>query len=126
MLIATNAAYGAGVTMNGTTLQSGNNTIPALVVPTGQTPGISQFGVNLRNNTNPNVGDDPVGPGLATVSAGYNTPNQYKYVAGDQVISSVTTTDLRKFTMSFVTNINQNQSPGVYSTTISFICLANF
>lgn len=126
MLLATNAAYGAGVTVNGTTLQSGNNVIPALAAQTGQTPGVSQFGMNLRNNSNPNVGDDPVGPGVATVSAGYNTPNQFKFVAGDSVIGTSTTTDLKKFTISFVTNINQNQAPGVYSTTISFICLANF
>lgn len=126
MLLATNAAYGAGVTLAGTTLQSGNNVIPALAAPTSQTPGVSQFGINLRSNSNPNVGIDPVGPGVATVSAGYNTPNQFKFVAGDQLVSTATTTDLKKFTISFVTNINQNQAPGVYSTTVSFICLANF
>lgn len=126
MLLATNAAYGAGVTVAGTTMQSGNNVIPALAAPSGQTPGTSQFGMNFRNNTNPNVGDDPVGPGVATVSADYNTPNQFKFVSGDQVVSTATTTDLKKFTISFITNVNQNQAPGVYSTTISFICLANF
>jgi hypothetical protein len=126
MLLATNAAYGAGVTLAGTTLQSGNNVIPALAVPTAQTPGLSQFGINLRSNSNPNVGIDPVGPGVAAVSPGYDTPNQFKFVAGDQLVSTSTTTDLRKFTISFVTNINQNQAPGVYSTTVSFICLANF
>ncbi len=126
MLLATNAAYGAGVTINGTTLQSGNNTIPAMAAASSQTPGTSQFGINFRSNSNPNVGIDPVGPGVAAVSAGYNTPNQFKFVAGDQVVGTNTTTDLKKFTISFVTNINQNQAPGVYSTTISFICLANF
>lgn len=126
MLLATNAAYGAGITVNGTTMQSGNNVIPALAVPSGSNPGTSQYGFNLRDNSNPNVGSDPVGPGVAAVAAGYNTPNQFKYAAGDQVVSSATTTDLRKFTITFLTNINQNQAPGVYSTTMSFICLANF
>jgi hypothetical protein len=126
MLVATNAAYGAGITVSGTTLQSGNNTIPAMAAPSGHTPGVSQFGINLRSNSSPNIGEDPVGPGVAAVAAGYNTPNQYKFATGDTVASTSTTTDLRKFTVSFVTNINQNQAPGVYSTTMAFICLANF
>jgi hypothetical protein len=126
MLLATNAGYGAGVTINGTTLQSGNNIIPAMSISTAQSPGISQFGINLRSNTNPTVGNDPVGPGVAAASSGYNTVNQYKFAAGDQVVSSATTTDLKKFTISFITNINASQPVGVYSTTISFICLANF
>jgi hypothetical protein len=126
MLLATNARYGLGVTINGTTLQSGNNIIPAMSTSTAQSPGVSQFGINLRSNTNPTVGSDPVGPGVATASLGYNSANQYKFAAGDQVVSSATTTDLKKFTVSFITNINASQPAGVYTTTITFICLANF
>lgn len=126
MLIATNAQFGAGVTATGTTLQSGNNVIPALATPTASNPGTSQFGFNMRDNSNPNVGTDPVGPGVASPTVGYSQPNLYKYVNGDIVATTPAVTDLKKFTLSFVTNIAGSQPPGVYNTTLTFICLANF
>ncbi len=126
MLVATNAAYGLGISVNGATMTSGNNTVPALASPTGSNPGTSQFGMNLRDNGNPNVGSDPVGMGSANPTASYNIPNQFKFVSGDTVATTTTTSDLRKFTFSFIVNINNNQQPGIYNTTVMFICLANF
>jgi hypothetical protein len=126
MVTATNAAYGLGITVNGTTLTSGNNTITALVPPQASNTGTPQFGMNLRDNSNPNIGSDPAGLGSVTPTAGYNIPNQFKYVNGETVASTATTSDLKKFTFSFIVNISAGQQPGVYTTTIIFNCLANF
>lgn len=125
-LIQTNAQFGYSVTINGTTLTSGINSIPALAAQTSPTPGTSQFGINTVANTNPAIGDDPTGPGTAGVSAGYNIPNQYKYQSGDTLVSVATSNDNRKFTVSYIANINAAQPAGYYTTTLSFICLANF
>lgn len=126
MVLATNAGFGYTVTLSGTTLTSGNNIIPALVTLTPSSPGISQFGLNLRANTQPTIGADPVGPGLATPTPDYATPNMFKYLPGEVIISGSTTTDNRKFTASYIANVSSSQAAGVYATTISYIALANF
>jgi hypothetical protein len=125
-VLATNAGSGLTVTITGTTLTSGNNTI-AEVFPAGvSSPGTSQFGINLRANGNPSIGAEPNGPGTATVRPEYNTPNVFRFVNNEALVSTNTTSDNRKFTVSYMTNISSAQAPGVYATTMSFICLANF
>jgi hypothetical protein len=126
MLAATNAANGYTIRANGTTLTSGNNTIPALSVQATSQVGVSQFGMNLRNNANPNVGANTVGPGTASPRPNYNNPDQFRYVNNDAVAGSPVATDTRKFTASYIANISSDQAPGVYATTISYIALANF
>jgi hypothetical protein len=126
LVVATNAAYGFSVTLAGTTLTSGNNTVPALVAPTASDPGTGQFGINLRNNSSPSIGADPTGPGAASVAASYNTPNLFRFQQSDTVIQSAGTSDNKKFTVSYLTNVSDTQAAGYYATTITFICLANF
>jgi len=123
---ATNAGSGYSVTLAGTTLTSGNNVIPAMAVRAGSSPGTSQFGLNLRANTNPSIGANPAGPGTATATAEYATVNQFKFLPGETIISTGTTSDFRKFTVSYLINAANSQAAGVYATTVSFIALANF
>ncbi len=125
-VIATNAALGYSIFINGTTLTSGNHTIPALAVPTGSVIGTSQYGINLKANSNPSVGAEPVGPGTATASADYANVNQFKFANGDTLVSVNTSNADRKFTVSYMVNVSTSQSAGVYSTTMTYICLANF
>lgn len=125
-LAASNATSGYSVTMTGTTLTSGLNTIPGLATPTNSSTGTSQFGMNLRQNSIPSNGTNPVGPGTAAPSANYNIPNQYTFNNGDIIASVTHSDDVRKFTVNYITNVSSSQAGGVYATTISFICLANF
>lgn len=126
-VVGSNANFGFSVTMYGTTLTSGNNVIPALTTQTASQTGTSQFGLNLRANSNPSIGAEPTGPGTGgSIKPAYSVPNQYLFNNGDVVVSSPGVDDLQKFTTSFVTNISKTQPAGVYTTTISYICLANF
>lgn len=125
-MVATNAESGYATRINGTTLTSGNNVIPASTSPTVSQIGTSQFGINLRNNGTPNVGANPSGPGTASPAPNYNTANQFMFADNTILASSGSPSDFRKFTISYITNINDDQSPGIYSTTMSFITLANF
>ena len=125
-IVGTNAAHGFMISANGTTLTSGNNLIAPINTLNYSQTGISQFGFNLRANSSPNIGQDPVGPGAATISADYNTPNQFKYGDGDVVVSSTGVVDYEKFTTSYIVNIGKNTLPGIYSTTITYICLGSF
>lgn len=126
MVAVTNAPSGLSISLSGTTLTSGTNVIKSLANQTASISGTSQFGMNLRANVSPAIGADPVGPGVATVAPAYNTPNQYRFRAGDVVASSTGPNDYRKFTVSYIANVDAAQPPGIYATTITFICLANF
>jgi hypothetical protein len=126
MQASTNAAGGYNVTINGSTLASGVNTIPALGSPTASVIGGSQFGVNLRANTTPPIGNNPTGAGTGTLNAAYNTPDQYQFVSGSTVATASAPTNANTFTSSYIVNIGGAQAAGVYTTTMTYICTANF
>jgi len=118
--------FGYSLSINGTTMLSGTNVIPALVSNDVSRPGTSQFGVNLRNNSNPDTGLNPSGSGTASVAANYNVPDRFRFVTGEQIASSSTSDEYRKYTVSYLVNIAKNQAPGIYVSTITYLCTATF
>lgn len=132
MVVATNGKTGYGIRVIGTTMESGNNTIPAMNPVAPSTTGVSQFGINLRANSNPSVGQNPVGPGIGTPTANYNIPNQFYYFDGDNnsnnnvVASAPSPEDLHKFTVSYIVNVGQNQAVGIYASTFTYVATAKF
>lgn len=125
IVAATNAESGYVVTISGTTMTSGNNILPAMQSVASQ-PGTNQFGINLRANSNPAIGQNPQGPGSGTPRIAYNQPNIYTFNNGQQVAFGNGVQDYRKFTISYIVNTAQGQAPGVYATTLTYICLATF
>jgi hypothetical protein len=126
MLIATNAGNGYGVTVNGTTMTSGTDVIPAIATQDVSRPGTSQFGINLVNNSAPNIGANPSGPGSAAVTNNYNDADRFRFVNGDQLVSSFTSDNYRLFTVSYMANVSAVQEPGTYVSTLTYICTASF
>lgn len=126
MLTATNAGNGFDITVNGTTMMSGTNAINGIASADVSRPGTSQFGLNLVANNTPSVGANPQGGGNAAPASGYNVPNFYKFVPGDVVVSDSNTDAFRLFTTSYVVNVPNKQPVGVYVSTLTYICLANF
>lgn len=127
MAVGTNASSGFVITANGATPAAGTNVIDGLTVPTESRQGANQFGINLVANNLPIVGNDPEGVWTNAVPAvGYGTPNRYKYVSGDEVASSPNVSLMRKFTVSYILNSNENLRPGVYTTTIIFVASGRF
>ncbi len=125
IVIATNAASGYVVQVSGITMTSGNNVIPAMQDTLSHT-GTSQFGINLVANTNPVVGQDPIGPGTGTPTRQYGTTNRFRFVNNEPVASATQVQDYKKYTISYLVNVDKSQVPGVYSTTLTYICTANF
>lgn len=126
LLTATNAENGFTIRIEGTTMTSGNNVINAMAARDVSRPGVSQFGVNLVKNTTPAVGDDPQGSGSAVPDPAYSQPDWYQFIP-DSVIASATAPDeYKQFTASYIINISNNQPPGVYASTLTYVCLANF
>ncbi len=126
LLAGTNAEHGYSISVQGPTLTSGNNEIPVITPGGISVPGVSQFGINLRANTSPVSGQNPTGPGTGTPTIGYSQANHYRYASGDTIASSSNADDYRRYTVSYVINVSANQPPGVYASTFTYVCLANF
>lgn len=126
MLAATNAENGYNITVSGTTMTSGTNIIAALASNDVSRPGTAQFGLNLRANTAPSGGADPLGPGVAVPQPTYDQPNSYRFNDGDLVVSNSVPDDVRLYTASYIVNVPKSQAPGVYVSTLTYICLGTF
>lgn len=124
-MAATNAESGYAVFMNGVTMTSGNNIIPAIKSELSKV-GTSQFGVNVISNTSPDIGQDPVGPGTAAPTMLYSQLNRFRFVNGERLALASGVQDYKKFTVSYLVNVSQDQPPGVYSTTLTYTCVATF
>lgn len=123
---ATNDESGYTVTIYGTTLTAGNQTIPPLQVPTASQPGISQFGINLRDNSSPDVGSNAFGPGSSAPTANYATVDSYQFISGDIISIAPDRSSYDRLTVSYIVNVNADQPPGVYAATFTYIAVASF
>jgi len=145
MAASTNAGSGYVITVNGTTLTSGSNTVTAMGTAAGGIHGVSQFGLNLRANTvatsTPAVGLDiaPASNGTqyrgepyinGGTTSNYGTVDTFQYRDGDVVADSANGgaggTDAQIYTVSYIVNVPGNQPAGTYSTTLTYICTPTF
>lgn len=123
---ATNDPAGYVVFALGNTMTSGNNTITAVQSPAPSFPGSGQFGINLRANLIPPIGQDPVGLGTALPTSNYNTPDRFMYLDGDSIATSPVNTDYNRMTVSYLVNIPSTQPAGIYATAITYLALVQF
>lgn len=101
-----------------------NHTLNALTSPTASSFGSEQFGINLVANSFPaslggGVSKDPeqlpgVSYSFGAAAAGYNTTNLYKYVKGDTIASSASSSGNTKYTISYIYNITDYTPAGEY------------
>lgn len=124
--VATNDPNGYNTFINGQTMTSGTNTIPPLTSLTASNPGTSQFGINLRSNNNPSAGANPDGVGNGVPSPNYNNQNLFRFVDGERIAGSVTTTEFTRYTVTYLINISDTQAPGVYASTLTYTSIASF
>lgn len=148
MAASTNAGQGYVITVNGATLTSGANTIPAMAAAAAPSVGVAQFGMNLKENLTTldgNAGTVDFGAEINVASdavdykgqalAGYNTADTYKFASGDAVANSAydgttnTTlgpTNSQVYTASYIVNVAGNTYAGTYTTTLTYICTPTF
>ena len=125
MSASTNAGFGYVITLSGSTLASGANTIPAMT-GAASTTGTSQFGTNLKANTTPAVGANVTGLGSGAAVGAYNTADSFKFNTGDTLASASGPTKSNLFTNSYIVNVGGDQAAGVYTSTMTYICTATF
>ena len=123
---ATNDPSGYVIYALGTTMTSGNNIIPAETSPTASAPGSGQFGINLRANLLPPVGQNPIGLGTATPTANYNIPDRFLFNSGDSITTADLPSNYNRMTVSYLVNIPKSQAAGIYSTTLTYVATVQF
>jgi len=127
MAVGTNASGGFAITVTGNSLTAGTSVIDSPAQPTENSPGTNQFGINLVENTELNIGENPEGDWANAVpSQNYGQPNKFMYVPGDVVAYSPNVSLMKKFTVSYIVNISPQLHAGVYTTTINFIASGRF
>jgi hypothetical protein len=112
------------------TAGSGSQIAP-LTTPTGSSPGTEQFGINLVDNSGPNIGANPQQVPDNTFSFGvaepdYDTPNLFKHVKGDIVARSLTSTSVTIYTVSYLFNINETTPAGQYTFRHNLVATATY
>ncbi len=147
MAASTNAGFGYTITVNGSTMTSGANTITAIggTATTSQL-GVRQFGMNLVADTTPAinytglVGAGSITPAsdgvnyMAAASANFNTLNNYAFndtalntvAKSDNGTGTSAPTDAQIVTASYIVNVSGNQPAGTYTTTLTYICTPTF
>lgn len=123
---ATNDNTGYSVSVLGTTMTSGNDVISNLKTPAFATSGVQQFGINLKDNSRPNIGHNAEGPGTLTPVSSYGSVNLFKFNSGDVISAASSATDYNRMTVTYIVNIKPGQPPGVYSTTLTYVAVASF
>ena len=127
MAVGTNATAGFAVTVEGQPLTAGTNVVDGLSVPTASRLGKNQFGINLVENNELNIGHDPEGIWANAIpTSAYGQPNLYTYNSGDVVAYSNSVSLIKKFTVSYVVNVSPSLKAGVYTTTINYIASGRF
>ncbi|MCE7936817.1 hypothetical protein DYH10_03455 [Candidatus Saccharibacteria bacterium CPR2] len=126
MDVATNAGSGFNITVSGNTLSSASDSIIALASQTASSVGSSQFGINLVDNVNPDVGSFRTGDTNANPTNSYDDIDLYKFVSGETIASSTQPTNTSTFTVAYIANIASDTEAGSYSTTLTYNCSATF
>lgn len=136
MVASTNAQSGYVITVSGTTMTSGSNTITAMGTAAASTLGTGQFGMNVALNTTPAGSSAALSPASNGTNlrgqgaTGYGTANTFKFASGDTVADSGYTvlgpTNAQHYTVSYIVNVPGTQSPGTYTTTLTYVCTPTF
>jgi hypothetical protein len=112
--------------------KQGSRVLNALATQTTSSPGTEQFGINLVANTSPTTfGADPVQVPSSSFSFGaaasnYNTANQFRYVSGDTIASSVKSSGQTNYTISYLVNVATSTPGGTYSGGQTIVCTGTY
>lgn len=121
------------VTVNGTspTLSDGTHILAAMSSLAGSSPGTEQFGINLTNNSNPDIGADPAQVpdntfGSGSAVSGYNSQNMFKFVDGDTVAFSPRSSGQTNYALSIIANVARETPAGQYGGKLNVQVIPTF
>lgn len=110
---------------------NGSHNLTALSSPTAAATNTEQFGINLVDNSSPDVGANlqqmPDGTfSFGSVESGYDTVNLFKYVKGDVIARSTKSSSITLYTVSYIFNITNFTPAGQYVFNHILVATANY
>ena len=122
--------YGAAPTNSGREIVSPTTATPSAI-------GTEQFGMNLVDNTTPNIGANPVQQPDSSFSFGeandnvgtgedYDVPDSFKAESGDVIALSQQSSGYTDYTISYIMNITAITPGGTYTTGHTIVATATF
>jgi hypothetical protein len=125
-------SYGYNVTLIGNPLNNGAHTLSAMSSNGTSQTGTEQFGINLKSNTVPVVGSDPVqvpSPGsfsFGAPTANYDTANSFRFVPGEAIASASKSSGQTDYTISYIINASIDTPSGNYAGNQTILCTGTY
>ena len=114
-------SHGYGVYIIGNPPSNGSHILAGMSSTGPPAVSVEQYGINLRANTAPVVfGSDPVQVpsgsfSYGAVAAGYNTVNNFRYIAGEKIAEATKSSGETDYTISFIVNTATDTPGGLYT-----------
>ena len=125
-------AHGYGVYTIGSPPSSNNHTLEGMDPTDASQVGEEQYGINLKANTSPaTFGANPLQvPGstfsYGAAATGYNTANNYRYVAGEKIAEATQTSGQTDYTISYIVNVSNTTPGGQYVGAQSLVVVGTY
>lgn len=125
-------SYGYVVLTIGSPPSNGSHTLAAMSSTGPSVVGTEQYGINLRANTSPiSFGADPVQVpsgsfSFGSAAANYNSPNNYRYVAGESIATATKTSGRTDYTISYIVNSSTTTPGGTYTGAQSLVVVGTY
>lgn len=113
-------SYGYVVQTVGYPLMHGSHALAGIATPSLSQPGVEQFGINLKDNSSPDIGAEAVQVPDSSFSTGvaangYDTPDMFAYTPGDVIASASQSSGRTDYTVSYIANMSITTPGGVYT-----------
>lgn len=113
-------SYGYIVQIIGQPPNNGAYTLTGMSSPAASQAGDEQFGINLKDNSSPDIGAEPQQVPDSSFSSGaaatgYNTVNIFKYISGNTIAQAAQSSGRTDYTISYIANMSINTPGGSYS-----------
>jgi hypothetical protein len=110
---------------------AGSHQLSPMTSGGSSSPGTEQFGINLVDNSSPNIGANPQQVPDSSFSfgqaeTGYDTVNNFKYNKGDIIARSTKSTSITAYTVSYIFNISSLTPAGQYTFIQDLVATATY
>jgi hypothetical protein len=124
-------SYGYNVSLLGGSLSNGSHTLAPMSTTGPSEVGTEQFGINLKANTNPTVGAEPVQVPSSSFSFGsptanYGTANNFRFVPGETIAAAAKSSGQTDYTVSYIVNAANTTPGGRYTGNQTILCTGTY
>lgn len=124
-------AYGYNVTMLGGSPTNGSHALNPLSSNAPSTIGTEQFGINLKDNSTPDIGAEatqvPSGSfSFGTAATNYNLADSFRYVSGETIAQAPKSSGQTDYTISYIINTSTNTPGGSYLGNQTLLCTGTY